>query len=171
MKEARTIQPTCHQIHMSVEHVAGAMCQRMIISQNKTFDFRTICEQPPKHIRGILFCPVKRVLRLLSEKQRHPQPDRHSKPVGKVDESFFQVFASLTDFDEGMQEAFDDDNQWKQVAPGSLRGLPSVRIDCLRRIAGFEICGSILKADKLPSSSVSTPGQPKHPIHNHLQRS
>lgn len=51
----------------------------------------------------------------------------------------FHAFATVTNFDEGMQKAQNDHDGRKQGSPSCLRGTPAIGIDCLGNIVEIHI--------------------------------
>ena len=52
VKEACTIQPARHCIHVTIQHIAGAMSEWMMVSQNKAFGFCAQLENGFQDIAG-----------------------------------------------------------------------------------------------------------------------
>ena len=99
---------------MAIEHVTGAMCKWMIISQNKAFRFGAQLADSFQNIASrILFCPETEFFGFRTKRGGLRSPIDIPHLLGNLIENLFQVFAALADFDEGVQKAFDENDHRK----------------------------------------------------------
>ena len=113
MKEAGTTrsEPTRHGIHVTIQHVTGAMRAWVIVSQNKAFRFVAQLADSLQNITcRILFCSKTVFIGFCAERGGIRSAIHIPDLLGNLVEEFFQVFASFADFDEGVQKAFDQNN-------------------------------------------------------------
>jgi hypothetical protein len=121
VKKASAIQPTGHGIHVAIQHITGAMSLGMVVSQHKAIDLGTqfencIQDRP----NGIFLNPLEQFLGFRTENICISDPLDLQHTVRELVKNGFHVTTTLADFEESMQEAFDDDNQWKQGQPSFL---------------------------------------------------
>jgi len=133
MEETGAIQPTCHGIHMTIEHVAGAVSLRVGIGQGEAFGLGAQLEHGFLEIAGgVLLSPLAERFSLLAEGGCIGGMVDLPDLVSDLLEQGFEIAAAVADLDEGVQEALNDGDQGKEGQPGPLRGSPAIRIDRFR---------------------------------------
>src|SRR3990172_5334015 len=146
MKEASTVEPMRHGIHVSSQHIAGTMGLRMIICQGEAIHLGIQFEHCLKNITGHIFlCPLAQVCCFGTKRCSIFRTINVPYPLGNLVKDIFQVPTTLPDFEEGMQKALNDDDQGEQAQPSSLRGSPTIGIDRLWGISGFHLLSFLLE--------------------------
>ena len=100
---------------MTVEHIAGTMRHRVIVSENKTFRFGAQFGYGVQNIAaGMLLRPKAQSFGLRAKIIGVGGMIDVPNVLRKLSKSIFQVFGAVANFNKGVQKTFDDDNQRKE---------------------------------------------------------
>ena len=112
VKKTSAVEPTSHGFHMAVNHIAGSIGIRIIKGQNEGVCLGTQFSDGIQRGAGqVLSGPGLKVSHLLTERGRvRGVIDVPGLLLDEVKQGFELAFTPITDFEKGVQKAFDDYN-------------------------------------------------------------